>query len=328
MSKQLGAWGALAGAAVVVLATQACGDGGAGSGSGAGAGTGVGAGMTTSGNGGSGAGTGTGTGTGVGGAGYVPNFEDDIIPVLENSCGANDAMCHNRGAYGADVDFGCRGWLTLENAPLGSEFYAGPNEGQPTGCPDIPLYDRLMMNAWQCGAPGTPNEALQAYVVPCEPENSYVLHKMNGTLMCDDPGGVGFDTMPPDEPAKASDVALITAWIAAGAPRADGSGTDCGGGEGGGAPVGSPPNAIITHPGDGETRPANVAVPFIGEAPDPEDGQLSGGALVWTSSIDGQLGTGNNFDALLSAGTHTITLEATDSDDNTDVATIQLIMEP
>lgn len=88
------------------------------------------------------------------------------------------------------------------------------------------------------------------------------------------------------------------------------------------------PVAKINHPGDGETRPASAAVPFVGVARDKEDGTLSGASLVWTSSLDGQIGTGQTFSKQLSAGVHTITLTATDSNANTATDSIALTITP
>ena len=75
-----------------------------------------------------------------------------------------------------------------------------------------------------------------------------------------------------------------------------------------------PPTASITSPADGTTFLQGSAVTFQGSATDPEDGGLTGASLVWTSSIDGDIGTGESFSRDdLSLGTHTITLTATDS---------------
>lgn len=87
------------------------------------------------------------------------------------------------------------------------------------------------------------------------------------------------------------------------------------------------PFAKINHPGNGETRPANQEVPFIGVGRDLEDGMLSGASLVWTSNIDGSIGTGDSFNRMLSAGTHTITLTATDAAANTDTDSITLTIQ-
>ena len=76
-----------------------------------------------------------------------------------------------------------------------------------------------------------------------------------------------------------------------------------------------PPVASITSPADGSTSMEGDAVDLQGSAADPEDESLSGSSLVWTSSRDGQIGTGETVSTLsLSLGTHTITLTATDSE--------------
>ena len=72
---------------------------------------------------------------------------------------------------------------------------------------------------------------------------------------------------------------------------------------------------------------SNQAVPFVGLGRDVEDGDLTGASLVWTSSIDGALGTGTMFNKVLSVGIHAITLTATDSASNADSATITLTIQ-
>lgn len=85
------------------------------------------------------------------------------------------------------------------------------------------------------------------------------------------------------------------------------------------------PVATIYHPGTGETRAANVDIPFSGVGTDPQDGALSGASLVWTSSALASLfGTGTTFNASLPAGVQIITLTVTDSNSNTGTDTITL----
>jgi hypothetical protein len=68
-----------------------------------------------------------------------------------------------------------------------------------------------------------------------------------------------------------------------------------------------------------------VPVSFAGTASDAEDGSLTGTDLVWTSSLDGAIGTGTSFSKSdLSIGVHTITLTATDSDGASGMASVQL----
>lgn len=131
--------------------------------------------------------------------------------------------------------------------------------------------------------------------------------------------------MPQDAAMDPTEYATMRAWIAAGAPKLDGTGVDCdGGGGSGGGPVGLPPAASIWHPSDMEDRPANVDIPFIGAAPDPEDGDLSGASLVWSTNLAGVIGTGKQFSAPLAAGVHLVTLTATDADGNQGAASITL----
>lgn len=88
------------------------------------------------------------------------------------------------------------------------------------------------------------------------------------------------------------------------------------------------PVAQINHPGDGETRPSSMMIPFVGVGRDFEDGALSGASLVWTSSIDGMIGTGVSFTRALSPGTNVVTLTVTDSDGNTGTDTVTLTITP
>jgi len=87
------------------------------------------------------------------------------------------------------------------------------------------------------------------------------------------------------------------------------------------------PVAAIFHPGalDGP-RPASSPVPFTGRGRSSVDGTLTGAALVWTSDLDGAIGTGENFSASLTVGTHLITLTATDSTNATATATLTQVI--
>ncbi len=80
---------------------------------------------------------------------------------------------------------------------------------------------------------------------------------------------------------------------------------------------GNTPIVAIHSPVDGSTFFATDALLLDGSAEDLEDGLLTGDSLVWTSDLDGVLGTGEEeylSVSSLSAGTHRITLTATDSD--------------
>jgi PKD repeat protein len=89
------------------------------------------------------------------------------------------------------------------------------------------------------------------------------------------------------------------------------------------------PTATITQPASGSRYTAGTTVRLVGNASDPEDGALNAGALSWTSSVQGALGTGSPLDtASLVAGTHTVTLTALDSGGRAGTDSITLLVDP
>ena len=73
------------------------------------------------------------------------------------------------------------------------------------------------------------------------------------------------------------------------------------------------PEVTIVSPQDGATFWQSQLVTLRADVYDPEEGALGGSNAVWTSSIDGELGTGTKLITVkLSTGSHTITVEATD----------------
>lgn len=143
------------------------------------------------------------------------NFQAQIIPILNRSCGTDGMGCHARDAYGASMNQDCRGWLTLENEALGTKFYSGPRNGQATGCPDLSLHRRLtQIDVWQCLTTSV------AYVTPGDPSKSYVLNKLDGVNMCKESADADSEQMPPADSMfsiTADDKALIRQWIVEGA---------------------------------------------------------------------------------------------------------------
>ena len=99
----------------------------------------------------------------------------------------------------------------------------------------------------------------------------------------------------------------------------------CGGGEEQG-PAQKAPAVTITSPNDFSTHIQGDVIHFACTAEDPQEGPLGGASLVWTSSIDGQIGTGASFEKVLSAGQHTITLTATNSKGASASASITVIV--
>lgn len=83
----------------------------------------------------------------------------------------------------------------------------------------------------------------------------------------------------------------------------------------------SPDPAEIVSPANNSYWAATEPVTLSGLAFDPDDGDLAGAALQWTSNRQGALGSGADLTVNLLPGVHRITLTATDSDGNKVTAT-------
>lgn len=199
--------------------------------------------MGSSGSGGAGtAGTGNQAGTSgaagvagtAGSGGSAPvSFQNDVVPSLVASCGSANSGCHNADqAVGRIMpQFGpCKViWFSAVDEPLGATYTSGPNQGQPTGCTDLTLYERLMdLHSMLCEAPSW--DQRKKYVVPGDIDNSLLYQVLAG-----DPSmggvctnmGVGVVRMPKVDLAVEPNPVLLTQaqidkirdWILQGAPN-------------------------------------------------------------------------------------------------------------
>jgi hypothetical protein len=91
----------------------------------------------------------------------------------------------------------------------------------------------------------------------------------------------------------------------------------------------TPPRlALITSPADGATFPRRDLVTFRGRASDAEDDGNVVDDLRWRSSRDGDLGRGPSVQTRdLSAGTHTVTLTAVDTDGARTTRSITVVID-
>ncbi|HEX6884224.1 MAG TPA: hypothetical protein VF530_12670 [Planctomycetota bacterium] len=91
-----------------------------------------------------------------------------------------------------------------------------------------------------------------------------------------------------------------------------------------------PPAVVIEAPFTGNSFEEGVAVELTGSASDPEEGPLDGTRLLWSSDVDGMLGSGTSVTVpALSLGAHGIRLTATDSAGASASATVHVrVVEP
>ena len=89
-------------------------------------------------------------------------------------------------------------------------------------------------------------------------------------------------------------------------------------------PTNNPPTVTILSPAGGASFTAGATISFSGSAVDLEDGSRTA-SLVWTSSLQGQIGLGGVFSvANLVAGTHVVTARATDTAGLAGTATVTI----
>ena len=90
-----------------------------------------------------------------------------------------------------------------------------------------------------------------------------------------------------------------------------------------------PPTASIVQPESDEVFAQGVQVVFIGTGDDPDGPDLEESAFVWSSNLDGEIGTGRLVDSdSLSIGDHLITLTVRDQDGHTGTATVAITITP
>jgi subtilisin family serine protease len=88
-------------------------------------------------------------------------------------------------------------------------------------------------------------------------------------------------------------------------------------------PAGQPPTVDINSPADGTAFASEETILFEGTASDPEEGDLTD-SLVWTSSLDDEIGYGDTFSYALSDGIHIITATVTDADGASGTASVSI----
>lgn len=81
------------------------------------------------------------------------------------------------------------------------------------------------------------------------------------------------------------------------------------------------PTIAISSPQDGSAFNVGSAIAFMATAVDPEEGDITA-AIIWSSSTDGAIGTGGSIQAILTAGTHSVTASVMDPKGQSASATV------
>jgi hypothetical protein len=88
------------------------------------------------------------------------------------------------------------------------------------------------------------------------------------------------------------------------------------------------PVVVITSPAPDAVFEVGSSITFSGSATDSEGNDLTGSALVWSSDVDGEIGTGESVQvSTLSETGHVISLTATDAADLSASATVSLTVD-
>lgn len=163
----------------------------------------------------------------------VVSFRDDVVPTLVQTCGSTTAGCHNNDqAVGRIMpQFGpCKViWFSAVDEPIGATYISGPNQGEPTGCTDLGLYDRLMQqHSMLCDAASWDQRA--KYVVPYDLDNSLLYQVIAGDPsmggVCNNMGEpigrmpkIDPEVLPVGVELTADRIIKIRDWIMQGAPN-------------------------------------------------------------------------------------------------------------
>lgn len=92
-------------------------------------------------------------------------------------------------------------------------------------------------------------------------------------------------------------------------------------------PLNTPPAVTITSPMEGATFTIGQTITFTATATDPEDGNLTA-SIVWTSSLDGNIGSGGSFNlSTLTVGNHEILASVTDLNGQTGSDLVSITIE-
>lgn len=192
----------------------------------------------------------------------------------------------------------------------GATFVIG---GPTTGATNAnPVFDLVVNFSPDFQNSGTAGDGVALFDVPCSqvsssvPVDAVIYGPDNANGLIDETGSANAPEVG-DAAAGSSieRVDLAGSWMIQSAPNPNTSPLA-------GGPSNTAPVVTITAPTSGSVFTEGASIAFAGTATDAEDGDLTA-ALSWSSDLDGPIGSGGSFAAVLSVGTHTVTASVTDS---------------
>jgi hypothetical protein len=127
------------------------------------------------------------------------SFKDEVLPIMQRSCGVSSS-CHGDST-----------------APNENRPYLGPNKSTTATDMDISIILGGIVDV------GSFYEESMSIVKPNDPENSFLMHKLDDTLGCDkltcaaDKACGGIMPQGAEEPIDIAERDLVRRWIAQGA---------------------------------------------------------------------------------------------------------------
>ncbi len=251
----------------------------------------------------------------------------DVIAALQWAVDNGIQVTNN--SYGSSGDPGTAVKAAFDNAAAAGVLHiaAAGNTGNPPGRGDNVIFPARYESVIAVAATGENDKRARRSSTGPDVELAAPGVDINSTLLGGGYGGRGWSGTSMASPHVAGTAALVIAadvtdvrgQLQVTADDLGDAGFDPHYGyglvdadEAAGIPENQPPTVSITSPADGSTFDSGATISFAGSATDPEDGDLTA-SLVWTSSIDGPIGTEGSFSTTLSDGTHTITAQVTDT---------------
>ncbi|MCP3961439.1 MAG: DNRLRE domain-containing protein [bacterium] len=261
------------------------------------------------------------TPSGGGGGGGDVVLSEVLYDVSSGDDGFEWVEIYNSGSSAADLSGFCLANggtdYTYSTVQLSGSVASGATfvVGGPTssGTNANPVYDQVANFSPDFQNSGSTGDGVALFDVPCAqvngatvPIDAVVYGSNNNSGLIDETGSANAPEVGDASAGSSIErTSLAGAWQIQSSPTPNSTTLP--------PPAGNQaPSVTISAPADGSNFSEGTSISFSGSATDPEDGSLTA-SLSWSSNLDGAIGTGGSFSAVLSVGVHTVTASVTDS---------------